>query len=50
MVEDERGRAMPSRRALLGAGRYDLHHAVLFWGGYVAVRVCVAFCGDGVKS
>lgn len=37
VVEDERDRVMPSRRTLMGAGRYDLHHAILFWGGYVAV-------------
>ena len=38
VVEDERDRVVPSRRALMGAGRYDLHHAILFWGGYGAVR------------
>ncbi|KAK9828088.1 hypothetical protein WJX81_002392 [Elliptochloris bilobata] len=37
VVEDERDRVVPSRKALMGAGRYDLHHAIQFWGGYRAV-------------
>ena len=38
MVEDEADRVMPSAKAVQSAGRYDLHHAILFQGGYTAVR------------
>ena len=37
-VEDaSSSRAMPPRSAILAAGRYDLHHAVVYAGGYRAV-------------
>jgi hypothetical protein len=39
MVDDEENRAMPSRQAVMAAGRYDLHHAVQYHGGYRAVSV-----------
>ena len=38
LVEDEADRVMPSVGAVCAAGRYDLHHAILFQGGYAAVR------------
>ena len=31
-------RLMPGRAAVLAAGRYDLHHAIVYHGGYRAVR------------
>ena len=34
LVEDESDRVMPPRRAVMGAGRYDLHHAIQYHGGY----------------
>ena len=36
-IETEEDRAMPSRSALLAAGRYDLHGAIVAAGGYVHV-------------
>ena len=27
-------RVMPTRALVLGAGRYDLHHAINYYGGY----------------
>lgn len=37
-VEDAASsRSMPSRSSILAAGRYDLHHAVVYAGGYRAV-------------
>lgn len=36
-VEDEAARLMPGRAAVLAAGRYDLHHAIVYHGGYRAV-------------
>jgi len=38
LLEHEDDRVMPSCRALMAAGRYDLHHAVTYWGGYRAAR------------
>lgn len=32
-------RFMPTRSLLFGAGRYDLHHAIVYWGGYREVRL-----------
>jgi hypothetical protein len=43
MVEDEADRVMPSAKAVQSAGRYDLHHAILFQGGYAAVRCARLF-------
>ncbi len=37
LVEDESDRVMPSRRAVMDAGRYDLHHAIRYHGGYEQV-------------
>ncbi len=37
LVEDELDRVMPSRRSVMGAGRYDLHHAIQYHGGYTQV-------------
>ena len=34
LVEDESDRVMPPRRAIMAAGRYDLHHAIQYHGGY----------------
>ncbi|CAK0783921.1 hypothetical protein CVIRNUC_007121 [Coccomyxa viridis] len=34
LVEDESDRVMPPRRAVMAAGRYDLHHAIQYHGGY----------------
>jgi hypothetical protein len=34
LVEDEQDRVMPSRTAVQSAGRYDLHRAIMFHGGY----------------
>ena len=36
-LEDEADRLMPGRAAVLAAGRYDLHHAIVYHGGYRAV-------------
>lgn len=30
-------RAMPTKAAVVAAGRYDLHHAITYWGGYKQV-------------
>ena len=38
VVEGDDSRLMPSRTAVLAAGRYDLHHAVEYHGGYRAAR------------
>ena len=42
LVEDESDRVMPPRRAVTAAGRYDLHHAIQYHGGYrmVLPRLC----------
>ena len=37
LVEDELDRVMPSRRSVMAAGRYDLHHAIQYHGGYTQV-------------
>ena len=37
LVEDELDRVMPSRRCVMDAGRYDLHHAIQYHGGYTLV-------------
>ena len=37
LVADELDRVMPSRRAVMSAGRYDLHHAIQYHGGYTQV-------------
>ena len=37
LVEDELDRVMPSRRLVMAAGRYDLHHAIQYHGGYIQV-------------
>lgn len=37
LVEDELDRVMPSRRLVMAAGRYDLHHAIQYHGGYTQV-------------
>ena len=39
LVEDESDRVMPPRRAVMAAGRYDLHHAIQYHGGYLMVLV-----------
>ena len=39
LVEDELDRVMPSRRAVMDAGRYDLHHAIQYHGGYTQVTL-----------
>ena len=37
LAEDEQDRVMPSRKDVTSAGRYDLHHAIVYHGGYRAV-------------
>lgn len=37
LVADELDRVMPSRRLVMAAGRYDLHHAIQYHGGYTQV-------------
>ncbi|KAK9813221.1 hypothetical protein WJX72_010952 [[Myrmecia] bisecta] len=34
IIEDEQERVMPSRSTIMAAGRYDLHHAIMYHGGY----------------
>ena len=34
LLEDDSSFVMPSRSALQGAGRWDLHHAIVRHGGY----------------
>lgn len=46
MLEDERERVVPSRRSLITAGRYDLHHAIQYWGGYRAVHLPMQTCSS----
>ncbi|GMH42747.1 hypothetical protein BSKO_10666 [Bryopsis sp. KO-2023] len=36
-VEDESQRYMPTKKDVCAGGRYDLHHAICFHGGYKAV-------------
>ena len=33
-VDDDADRVMPSRSVVQAAGRYDLHHAIMYQGGY----------------
>ena len=33
-VDDDADRVMPSRSAVLAAGRFDLHHGIMYQGGY----------------
>lgn len=35
-AEEEADRVMPSRSAVLAAGRFDLHHGIMYQGGYRA--------------
>lgn len=35
-AEDDADRVMPSRSAVLAAGRFDLHHGIMYQGGYQA--------------
>ena len=37
LVEDESDRVMPPRAAIMASGRYDLHHAIQYHGGYTQV-------------
>ena len=55
LVEDELDRVMPSRRVVMAAGRYDLHHAIQYHGGYTQVThpaptVCSLFRVQGLHS
>ena len=50
LVEDEAARVMPSSAAVRAAGRYDLHHAIVFAGGYSAVRDCAHAPATDPKS
>lgn len=36
-AEEESQRVMPSRAAVLAAGRFDLHHGIMYQGGYIDV-------------
>ena len=36
-LHQEQARAMPTKAAVIAAGRYDLHHAITYWGGYKQV-------------
>lgn len=40
LVEDEADRVMPPRGAVMASGRYDLHHAIQYHGGYTQVLGC----------
>ena len=42
LTESEEDRVVPSRSAVLAAGRYDLHQAVQLHGGYGAVSALLA--------
>ena len=42
LAEDEQDRVMPSRKDVTLAGRYDLHHAIVYHGGYRVVSRCTA--------
>ena len=42
LAEDERDRVMPSRNTVKAAGRYDLHHAIQYHGGYTEVAEMLA--------
>ena len=35
-AEEDADRVMPSRSAVLAAGRFDLHHGIMYQGGYRA--------------
>lgn len=35
-AEEDADRVMPSRSAVLAAGRFDLHHGIMYQGGYKA--------------
>ena len=36
-AEEESQRVMPSRSTVLAAGRFDLHHGIMYQGGYTSV-------------
>lgn len=38
-VEEDADRVMPSRSAVLSAGRFDLHHGIMYQGGYRAAAL-----------
>ena len=35
-AEEESQRIMPSRSTVLAAGRFDLHHGIMYQGGYTS--------------
>lgn len=43
LAEEEHDRVMPSRSIVKAAGRYDLHHAIVYHGGYREVG-SLLFC------
>lgn len=40
-AEDDSDRVMPSRSAVLAAGRFDLHHGIMYNGGYRAAAAAL---------
>lgn len=40
-AEEEADRVMPSRSAVLAAGRFDLHHGIMYQGGYRAAALAL---------
>lgn len=36
-AEEESQRVMPSRSSVLAAARFDLHHGIMYQGGYTSV-------------
>ena len=40
-AEDAADRVMPSRSAVLAAGRFDLHHGIMYQGGYGAAAAAL---------
>ncbi len=46
VVEDEADRVMPSRTAMLSAARFDLHHAIQYYGGYRMVGWLLLSCSS----
>jgi len=40
-AEADADRVMPSRSAVLAAGRFDLHHGIMYQGGYKATAAAL---------
>ena len=40
-AEEDADRVMPSRSAVLAAGRFDLHHGIMYQGGYKATALAL---------